>query len=368
MLEKRLEGEARRRRNLRVGLATCETEILDAQKLRYRVFAEEMGAKLPSRTPGVDRDIYDPFCEHLIVRDDDQGKIVGTYRILAPDAARRVGGYYSENEFDLTRLQHLRGRLVEIGRSCIDAEYRTGAVITLLWSGLARYMQERNYDYLVGCASVSMADGGHLAASLYNQLKEKHLAPLEYRVFPRTALHLSQGVLTSALLFPLLSHDRRARIRQQWSRKLLSILGIELHVDGAPLIARGLIVANHVSWLDIFVINAVTPAAFISKSEVRQWPVIGWLSAVNETVFLRRGSRGPDHQRRDRPLHGRRPACGPVSRRHHHRRQPCAAFPCRPAPAGHPHRQPDPARGLALPHPRWRLHPRCCLRRRSQSG
>jgi len=110
--------------------------------------------------------------------------------------------------------------------------------------------------------------------------------------YTRTALHLSQGVLTSALLFPLLSHDRRARIRQQWSRKLLSILGIELQVDGAPLIARGLIVANHVSWVDIFVINAVTPAAFISKSEVRQWPVIGWLSAVNETVFLRRGSRG----------------------------------------------------------------------------
>lgn len=192
MLDKRLDGAARRRRNLRVGLATCETEILEAQKLRYRVFAEELGAKLTSRTPGVDRDIYDPFCEHLIVRDEDQGRIVGTYRILAPDAARRVGGYYSENEFDLTRLQHLRGRLVEIGRSCIDADYRTGAVITLLWSGLARYMKERGHDYLVGCASISMADGGHLAASLYNQLKDRHLAPLEYRVFPRTALPLEK--------------------------------------------------------------------------------------------------------------------------------------------------------------------------------
>jgi putative hemolysin len=87
-----------------------------------------------------------------------------------------VGGYYSENEFDLTRLQHLRSRLVEIGRSCIDADYRSGAVIALLWSGLARYMQENGYDYLIGCASVSMADGGHTAASLYNRLREKHLA------------------------------------------------------------------------------------------------------------------------------------------------------------------------------------------------
>jgi putative hemolysin len=192
MLDKQLDGTKRRRRNLFVGLASCETEILEAQKLRYRVFGEEMGAKLNTRTPGVDRDIYDPFCEHLIVRDEDQGAIVGTYRILSPEAARRVGGYYSENEFDLTRLLHLRGRMVEIGRSCIDAEYRSGAVITLLWAGLARYMKENGYDYLVGCASISMADGGHLAASLYNQLKDKHLAPLEYRVFPRTALPLDK--------------------------------------------------------------------------------------------------------------------------------------------------------------------------------
>ncbi|MCB1959407.1 MAG: GNAT family N-acetyltransferase [Rhodocyclaceae bacterium] len=191
MLEKRL-NPAPRRRNLHVGLASCETEILEAQKLRYRVFAEEMGARLNTRTPGVDRDIYDPFCEHLIVRDENMGKIVGTYRILSPQAARRVGGYYSENEFDLTRLQHLRSRLVEIGRSCIDADYRSGAVITLLWSGLARYMQENGYDYFIGCASISMADGGHIAASLYNRLKAEHSAPLEYHVFPRTALPLKR--------------------------------------------------------------------------------------------------------------------------------------------------------------------------------
>lgn len=150
-----------------------------------------MGARLATRTPGVDRDIYDPFCEHLIVRDEAAGRIVGTYRILSPAAARKVGGYYSENEFDLTRLQHLRGRMVEIGRSCIDADYRSGAVIALLWSGLARYMQENGYDHLIGCASVSMADGGHTAASLYNRLREKHLAPLEYHVFPRYPLPIA---------------------------------------------------------------------------------------------------------------------------------------------------------------------------------
>ena len=192
MLQTEQQRFIRPKRSLHVGLAACETEILEAQKLRYRVFAEEMGARLPTRTPGVDRDIYDPFCEHLIVRDESQGRIVGTYRILSPAAARRVGGYYSENEFDLTRLQNLRSRIVEIGRSCIDIEYRSGAVIALLWSGLAKYMQENRYDYLIGCASISMADGGHMAASLYNRLKDEHQAPLEYHVFPRTPLPLDK--------------------------------------------------------------------------------------------------------------------------------------------------------------------------------
>ena len=177
------------RHNLSVGLVRSDDEILEAQRLRYRVFAGEMGANLPSRTPGVDHDVFDPFCDHLVARDENNGEIVGTYRILPPDNARRIG-YYSENEFDITRLRHLRPRLVEIGRSCVHPDYRTGATITLLWSGLAKYMQDNGYDYLIGCASVSMADGGHHAASLYNRLKD-HLGPMEYRVFPRCPLPLA---------------------------------------------------------------------------------------------------------------------------------------------------------------------------------
>jgi putative hemolysin len=172
---------------LHVGLARSESEIRAAKKLRYRVFAEELGAHLNCREPGVDHDLYDPFCEHLVVRDEEAGIVVGTYRILPPEAARRVGGYYSENEFDLTRLQLLREGMVEIGRSCIDPDYRTGATIALLWSGLARYMAEGGYRHLVGCASIGMGDGGHAAANLYRSLVA-HLAPIEYRVFPRHPL------------------------------------------------------------------------------------------------------------------------------------------------------------------------------------
>jgi putative hemolysin len=96
--------------------------------------------------------------------------VVGTYRILSPAAARRVGNYYSENEFYINRLQNLRGRMVEVGRSCIHPDHRSGAVITLLWAGLADYMVRNNYDYLIGCASIGMADGGHNAANLFSQL------------------------------------------------------------------------------------------------------------------------------------------------------------------------------------------------------
>jgi len=193
MLQVQTRQAARGRgKKLHVGLATSDTEILEAQKLRYRVFAEEMGARLPSRTPGVDKDMYDPHCHHLLVRDEDNGKVVGTYRILPPEAARLMRSYYSDSEFDLTRLQHLRSRMVEVGRSCIDAEYRSGAVITLLWSGLARYMMENRYDYLMGCASIGMADGGHNAANIFASLGPEHMAPAEYRVFPRCALPLEK--------------------------------------------------------------------------------------------------------------------------------------------------------------------------------
>jgi putative hemolysin len=178
------------RHRLTVGFARTPGEILEAQRLRWKVFADELGASLPSRTPGVDHDLYDPYCEHLVVRDAGSGRVVGTYRILPPDRARKVG-YYSENEFDLTRLQHLRPKLVEIGRSCVHPDYRTGATITLLWAGLARFMQENGHDYLMGCASISMADGGHAAASLYNRLATEHLGPQEYRVIPRCPLPLA---------------------------------------------------------------------------------------------------------------------------------------------------------------------------------
>ena len=171
-----------------VSLAVDDSEIREAQRLRYKVFAEEMGARLSSVLPGHDIDLYDPFCDHLLVRDLDRGEVVGTYRILPPDAAKRVGSYYSEQEFDLTRLHFLRPRMAELGRSCVHPGHRSGAVIARLWMGLAEYMTRYGYEYIVGCASIGMADGGHIAAGVYRQITQRHLAPIEWRATPRYRL------------------------------------------------------------------------------------------------------------------------------------------------------------------------------------
>ncbi len=163
------------------------SEIAEAQRLRYKVFAEEMGANISSKD-GHDSDGFDAFCDHLLVRDGLTNQVVGTYRILGPDMANQAGGYYSAGEFDLSRLQHLFDRTVEVGRACVHQDYRHSSTITLLWAGLAKYMQINRYEFMIGCGSVGMADGGHMAASLYNKLQASYLSPPEYRVFPNCPL------------------------------------------------------------------------------------------------------------------------------------------------------------------------------------
>lgn len=191
-----LRRELRCAPHLHLGLAKNECEIREAQRLRYKIFGEEWGSRLPERIPGHDMDLFDSYCEHMLVRDRNTGKVIATYRALAPEAARSIGSYYSEETFSLTRLQHLRPRMMEIGRFCIHADYRNSTVMSLLWSGLGSYLANRGYQYMIGCLSISMADGGRNASNLYQQLTAEQQAPLEYRVFPFQPLpfnHLANG-------------------------------------------------------------------------------------------------------------------------------------------------------------------------------
>jgi putative hemolysin len=179
-----------------VAWARDEAEVREAQRLRHAVFAGEMGARLtvPAGAPeGHDIDMFDPFCEHLLVRspasaDGEPGAVIGTYRVLTPAAALRVGGLYSDTEFDLTRLRPLRPRMVELGRSCVHPHWRCGGVILALWGALGEFMSRNGLQTMIGCASVAMRDGGHVAASLWEQLRRTHLAPIEWQVRPRLAL------------------------------------------------------------------------------------------------------------------------------------------------------------------------------------
>ena len=171
-------------------------EVRQAQRLRFNIFASEMGARLDTVVPGHDVDLFDDFCEHLLVRDQATREVVGTYRVLTPAQARRIGSTYSDLEFDLTRLRALRDRMVELGRSCVHPEHRHGGVIMALWGALAEFMVRNKLDTMIGCASIPMLHNGVVsgdaAASIWKQVSKTHLASIEFHVRPRLPLPIDE--------------------------------------------------------------------------------------------------------------------------------------------------------------------------------
>ena len=167
-------------------IAADESIIRSAQALRYRVFAQELGAKLKSADEGLDYDEIDAYCDHLVVVDNSSSNIVGYTRLLNADRAQVLGRFYSQSEFNLENVLGLPGRILEIGRTCVDPGYRGGTVLTTLWSGLVRYALEGRYDYLIGCASITPGITGFAVDAFFRSIDEKNLAPAEWRVTPLT--------------------------------------------------------------------------------------------------------------------------------------------------------------------------------------
>ncbi|MEU6852638.1 GNAT family N-acyltransferase [Actinacidiphila alni] len=163
-------------------IASTPEEVRAAQRLRYRVFAEEKGAVLHTPLAGHDIDAFDAYVDHLIVTDRATGEVVGTYRLLPPGRSRRL---YADGEFDLTALDGLRGNLVETGRACVHPDHRDGTVINLMWSGLARYVLLSGHRYLAGCASVPLDDGGQNAANAMLLGATTYACPPALTVRPR---------------------------------------------------------------------------------------------------------------------------------------------------------------------------------------
>ena len=181
---------------IRVSWARHLDEVRQAQRLRYQVFAQEMGARLSSKLAGHDVDLFDDYCEHLLVRDGETDQVIGTYRVLTPEQAKRAGCFYSDTEFDLTRLRSVRSRMVELGRSCVHPDHRHGGVIMALWGALAEFMFRNQLDVMVGCASIPMLHNGvvsgDVAASIWRQVQSKHMASVEFHVRPRLPLPVEE--------------------------------------------------------------------------------------------------------------------------------------------------------------------------------
>ncbi|MCP5073504.1 MAG: GNAT family N-acetyltransferase [Rhodobacteraceae bacterium] len=168
-------------------LAQTETELLAAQRLRYRVFVEEMGANIDPSSAALklERDAFDPHFDHLILQDnfnpDPQENVVGVYRLLRSEVAVNGPGFYGASEYDLSKITRSGRKAVELGRSCVDAEHRGGVAMHLLWNGLAEYVLSRDIEILFGVASFPGQDVGPISAAL-SFLHHNHLAPEDLRV------------------------------------------------------------------------------------------------------------------------------------------------------------------------------------------
>lgn len=175
-------------------LAETDADIHAAQRLRYRVFVEEMGANASAAEHATRREMddFDAFCDHLILVDDQRvtedplDSVIGVYRLLRGSVARANGGFYTATEFDLSPLESHAGETLELGRSCVDAEYRGGSAMQLLWMALAQYIDQHDLSLLFGCASFHGSDMGPLSMPLA-YLHHHHLAPegLRARVLPQ---------------------------------------------------------------------------------------------------------------------------------------------------------------------------------------
>jgi putative hemolysin len=167
---------------LGVRLAADPAEIDAAQALRFRVFCDEMGATLDPAMVAAkrDRDEFDAVADHLLIVDHALGSgrdaVIGTYRLIQQAAANKVGRFYSADEYDIAPILAFPGRILELGRSCIHADYRGRAAMQLLWRGIAAYVFQHRIDIMFGCASLPGTDPDALATEL-SYLYHHHLAP-----------------------------------------------------------------------------------------------------------------------------------------------------------------------------------------------
>jgi len=187
-----------------VRLAGSAKEIEQCLRLRYRVFAQEMGASLSSNSEGLDQDRFDEFCKHLMVFDNESGNVIATTRLLVSEDAKTSGYFYSETEFNLELILNQPGRFLEVGRTCIDPVSRKGAVLAILWQGIADFVLQKKVDYLIGCASISLSHGDTYISSIMHILRKKYLSANDLRVNPLIPLRINRELADDSIALPTL--------------------------------------------------------------------------------------------------------------------------------------------------------------------
>ena len=190
--------------NLIVRIAENAREIDLAQRLRFRIFCGELGAKANPQVMAEQRDFdkFDDVCEHMLVVDrNKQGddSIVGTYRLLTRTRMQKIGHFYSESEFNIDQLKKIEGEIMELGRSCVDKEYRSRAAMQLLWRGIGAYVMAHDIKTMFGCASLYGIDVPKHAEAL-SYLYHYHLAPPELRVRALDDQYVEMNVIPKDVL------------------------------------------------------------------------------------------------------------------------------------------------------------------------
>ena len=243
-----------------VRFAETREEIMETQKLRYRIFAGELGAQIDGGAQELDYDHFDAHCRHLMVIEEQTGRVVACTRMLSGEQAANAGGFYSASEFDLAMLDSLPGRVLEIGRTCVDAEYRSGAVIGLLWQGIAAYITRHGYDYLFGCASIGLEDGGASAHAILDTIRGKYLAPERQRVRP---------------FIPLPAADARATEKPKMPPLLKAYVSLGAKACGEAYWDRDFNCADVFMLLNVSELNPRYARHFLGKTPVEEIAAAG---------------------------------------------------------------------------------------------
>jgi putative hemolysin len=185
-----------------VKLAENEDEVKAAQRLRYEVFNKEQKRGLKEADlGGIDEDEFDEYCLHLLVKEKDSNKIIGTYRAQVGETAIAAKGFYTSREFDIRGLDKIADRCLELGRSCVSPEYRHGSVIALLWNAITEILVRSGLTYMLGCVSLDSTDP-RIGWALHEYLWEFNHLHRKIKAIPRSNYTLerpSMSDITKAL-------------------------------------------------------------------------------------------------------------------------------------------------------------------------